>query len=275
MEYLQESCNVIPLKDISRHLEENEPFPDRAVAVTFDCGYSDILHVARHVLQRLKLRATVFVGTTNMIRHANFWWDELEDLIIPERTRRELELEIDGELCSWVLETQRDRFAAFEDLHAILADKSSWQQCRLIELIRRGSGRLVGECDCHCTLKVQDLHVLEDGGLIDIGGHVHNSVDLHLSPNWRQDSEISRNKRALEEILNHPVTCVSHTLDAGNIGQNVRLDIIRELGYQLGFGNSYGTVSQAHAMDCCDLPRVKVGNWQPFVFHQFLDRLFK
>ncbi len=275
MEYLQDSCNVISLEDIGRHLEQRKPFPPRTVAVTFDCGYQDTLHVAKKVLQRLRLRATVFAATTNMVLRGKFWWDELEDLIIPERTRSELEIEIDGGPYFWPLDTARNRFAAFEEIYSLLAGRSSREQQQLLQIIRQGAGRVIGEYDCHSTLTAQDLHLLEHGGTMDVGGHSFNSLDACLSAPWELDDGISRNKLTLEEILGHAVTYISHTFGGNDTHHAVGFDIIRGLGYNLGFGDSYGGINPKHTTDFYDLPRVKVRNWQPFAFHQFLNRFFK
>jgi hypothetical protein len=42
----------------------------------------------------------------------------------------------------------------------------------------------------------------------------------------------------------------------------------------LAFGSSHGTVIGAKAANRYELPRVKVGNWNPFTFYRFLEGFF-
>jgi len=41
--------------------------------------------------------------------------------------------------------------------------------------------------------------------------------------------------------------------------------------FSLVCGNTYGTVNLIRKMNLYDLPRVRVGNWNQIIFHNFLE----
>lgn len=62
MEHLSESgFRVISLKEITKHICENWPFPSRSVAITFDDGFKNVYDVAYPVLKEFGFQATVFL----------------------------------------------------------------------------------------------------------------------------------------------------------------------------------------------------------------------
>ncbi len=273
MEYLAQSCNVISLSDVDKHLNTRDPFKHNTVAVTFDCGYADILHVAKPVLERFSIPATAFVPTANIIERRPLWWDELEDLVIVERTRCELEIEIDDDECYyWPLQRQCDRYFAYESLYSILKDTSPLIQRRILGDIMSRLGSVTGEFDYHTPLDFQQLKEFEQGGLMAVGGSTHNCVRLGSLSESDQAYKIAMNKQALEEMLGH---CVLHFgypfVDDDDRSQSTR-EVVKDAGYSLAFGNSYGALNATEAVECYDLPRIKVGNWGAFAFHEFLTR---
>lgn len=93
MEWLAKHRTVLPLTEFARCHREGS-LPASAAAITFDDGYACNTHEAAPVLHRLGLPATIFLPAAIIEARREFWWDELQDIVIdhPDST-----LSLDGE----------------------------------------------------------------------------------------------------------------------------------------------------------------------------------
>ena len=76
---LRQYANPISLTKLVQCLRHGV-LPPKSVAVTFDDGYTDNLYVAKPILEKYAIPATVFICTGYMGKE--FWWDELEHLVL-------------------------------------------------------------------------------------------------------------------------------------------------------------------------------------------------
>ncbi|MDX1578555.1 MAG: polysaccharide deacetylase family protein, partial [Gemmatimonadota bacterium] len=96
LELLRRNYRPLPLRTLIRDLAENR-LPERAVVITFDDGYEDNLTQARPLLARHDVPATVFVVSGQVGAGREFWWDELEQIVLRAgELPRDLGLELDG-----------------------------------------------------------------------------------------------------------------------------------------------------------------------------------
>ena len=84
LEVIRQSCRPLRLHDLG------EALPDRSVVVTFDDGYADNLHHAKPLLAAHDVPATVFVTSGYVGSDREFWWDDLERILLetPSLPRR-------------------------------------------------------------------------------------------------------------------------------------------------------------------------------------------
>ncbi len=73
LEALRRFAHTVSLQELVLGLQ-NGALPRRAVALTFDDGYADVLYHAWPLLERYEIPATVFVVSGCLGRE--FWWDE-------------------------------------------------------------------------------------------------------------------------------------------------------------------------------------------------------
>jgi len=62
MEYLNAHHTVVPLQDVVSAIQNNTALPEKAVAITFDDGYANILENAHPILSDLGFSYTVFIN---------------------------------------------------------------------------------------------------------------------------------------------------------------------------------------------------------------------
>src|SRR5262249_22556126 len=63
IEFLAREYRILPVREVVRRLAYGQPLPDRAVALTFDDGFRNVLTTAFPVLERYQAPATVFLVT--------------------------------------------------------------------------------------------------------------------------------------------------------------------------------------------------------------------
>jgi peptidoglycan/xylan/chitin deacetylase (PgdA/CDA1 family) len=83
-EWLARNREVFPLREFAAAHRAGK-LPADAVAITFDDGYACTFTTAAPVLDRLGLPAAVFLPAAPLERGGEFWWDELENLVLEFR----------------------------------------------------------------------------------------------------------------------------------------------------------------------------------------------
>jgi peptidoglycan/xylan/chitin deacetylase (PgdA/CDA1 family) len=80
-DWLARNRKVLPLTEFAAVQREGK-LQDDAVAITFDDGYACTFNTAEPILGRFGLAATVFLPAASIQRGGEFWWDELERLVL-------------------------------------------------------------------------------------------------------------------------------------------------------------------------------------------------
>ena len=79
------------------------------MAITFDDGYADNLYFAKPILERHSMPATVFITGLNIGSSSEFWWDELERILLqPGKLPGKIQLTVSGKLHTWDLDEASD-----------------------------------------------------------------------------------------------------------------------------------------------------------------------
>lgn len=101
LKYLSEHYPILTLKQLAKALKERH-LPKRVVVLTFDDGYADNLWNAKPLLQRYGVPATVFVVTGYIGQTQEFWWNELERLLLSSSMLPEcLSVTVNGKPYEW------------------------------------------------------------------------------------------------------------------------------------------------------------------------------
>ena len=290
LEVLTKYAQPISLKQfVQAHQDGN--IPERAVVVTFDDGYADNLYHAKPILERYDIPATIFVTTGYIGGEREFWWDELERLLLqPTNLPEKLSLSINGQIHQWDVGqaanySQKDylRDSKFDPWKAkpnsrlfffyCVWDKmrslSETEQFRILKDIQSWSNSQQNLSQSYRPLSPEELIALGADNLIEIGAHTVTHPCLSEHSETVQKNEIQESKIFLENLLNYPITSFSYPF--GN-----RSDQTVELARTLGFDCACSTVEDSawQKSDPFQLPRFAVKNWNGEKFAKQLSRWF-
>jgi peptidoglycan/xylan/chitin deacetylase (PgdA/CDA1 family) len=96
--------NVISIPELVQQLK-NKKIEANSVCITFDDAYGDNYIYAKPLLEKYNLPATFFIASNYIGKNQQFWWDELENIILhstylPEK----LSINIGGDCLEFTLE---------------------------------------------------------------------------------------------------------------------------------------------------------------------------
>jgi peptidoglycan/xylan/chitin deacetylase (PgdA/CDA1 family) len=274
LEVLRDGYLPIALRRLAGAVEARQPLPGSAV-ITFDDGYADNFHQAKPLLERFDMPATVFVISGSVGSQREFWWDELERIIlVPQALPGSLSLSIGGVRFDWRsprspwvntehcgnCANHERRDSAAESLYRALWTRLSClgaeERSEVLDQLLVWSGAESVSRPSHRPVSVEELLALGEGKLIEIGSHtVKHPFLSKLSPASQKD-EIRQSRSALEELIGRPVT--SFAYPHGNYAAETQA-LIAQAGYERACTTTARTVRDNSSR--FQLPRIMVEDW--------------
>ncbi len=207
--------------------------PRQTVVITFDDGYADNLHNAKPLLERQGVPATFFLSSGYLGQDQEFWWDELERLILhPDVLPETLRVTVQGTTHEWPLgpaaqysaealgrdrrwnamipQERTPRQKAYLALCKLLRTLLPEQREKVLEELRAVLGADATGRPSHRALTLEETVALADSAVAEIGAHTVTHPVLAALPVDRQHDELRRSKNRLEEILGRPVRSFSY-----------------------------------------------------------------
>ncbi len=281
MMVLKAHCRVMRLADLDQALSAGE-IPPRAVVVTFDDGYVDNLLHAKPAMQRCGVPGTVFVSSGYMDQRDEYWWDEIDRLILqPGTLPREIEIAVAGRTLSWKLGDAADYgpIRAWRDRHwfawqeprnprqrmflefweALRSAPSVAQREDAIEQLRRLAGASRDGRSTHRCCSGAQARELAAGGLIEIGAHTVHHPSLGHLPVTEQRREVFDSKAALEATLQVQVQSFSYPFGARIDYTPDTIALLKEAGYRQACSNFPAPLTAS--VDRFQYPRRVVMDW--------------
>ena len=198
LEVLRKHGEPMRLQQLAEALTKGH-FPRHGIVITFDDGYADNLHNAKPLLERHDVPATVFVttGAVEMIRE--FWWDELERLLLePGKLPEVLEWRVNGTV---------DKFELTEAVEYTLAEQRAHHDWKLT---RKDNPTVRHEV---FRLLYQQLHPLpvkeKQRILSELAIHAKSKMSVRLTHRGLSQDEVVR--LAEGELVEIGAHTVSHT----------------------------------------------------------------
>lgn len=228
---------VVPLAELAagiRTARRGSP----AIAITFDDGYADNLDAALPRMEARDIPATFFIATGYVGAGREFWWDELERLLLePAVGRPAVEVTLDGTPRTWAVTSERERLAALMELQYLLR-----------RMPAPGIDAALGELRDGPALPARRTHAVLDGTglarlaaspLVEVGGHTRRHGNLARAGLELQREEIAGCAQDLREWLGAPPRGFSYPF--GRRGRDftaTAVRVVREAGYSWGVARS-------------------------------------
>lgn len=263
MQHLKTNFPVLRFEESWSEVEEP------AVAVTFDDGYADNAIEALPILEEVGIPATFFVSTGNLGTTREFWWDELDRLLLGDYTLVEnLELNTGNGKQSWQAATPADRLKLYQELHPLLQQLDGAGRENCIMQLRKWAGTDETGRTEYRALSLDELKRLAASAWTTIGAHTVTHTPLSNLSLEQQRDEISASKNELEKVTGQEIKTFSYPFGRKSDYTKDSVRICQEAGFIKAAANFPGQVHRW--TDPFQLPRQLVRNWELEIFTEKL-----
>ncbi|HEY3276456.1 MAG TPA: polysaccharide deacetylase family protein [Syntrophorhabdaceae bacterium] len=271
VDHLKKTCTLMPLQDLGKALLRGN-LPPRAVAVTFDDGYLDVLERAHPILRAARTPATVFVPSGLVGEQREFWYDELDRLLLcAERLPKKLNLSIGGQSCAWDTVSPGQIKSVFWDVWNRLKSLRHDERTEVLDELQRWTGQERKCREGYRPMNAGELYRLSQEGW-EIGGHTITHAVLSQMKNEDQYSEIARGREMLSDILGRPISAFAYPHGSNEDFTAETVAIVKKAGFSLGCTMLPGSVKSGD--DLFRLNRYAVLDWPLDIFVMQLDSFF-
>lgn len=220
--FLSRVANVIPFSEAGRRIAAGEPLPPRAVALTFDDGYTDTLLAAAPILNRHGVPGTFFLVPGFLDGRLGAWWEDLAHAI---DTAGPEVLEYGGE--RWDLRREEERARAKAEVPPRLKELDA--RTRVDEVVRIAE-RISPTPIAPLFLDWEGARGLLAAGH-EVGSHSMTHVILSNETEAVQSEELHRSRKELEEGLGVTVDTLAYPNGRWIDFDQRSTAIAREVGY--------------------------------------------
>jgi peptidoglycan/xylan/chitin deacetylase (PgdA/CDA1 family) len=249
-------------------LHRSGKLPRNAVAVTFDDGYACNSTRAAPCLGEYGIPATMFVTTNPVTAIREFWWDELERLLLGiEASELVIELPagpLDIHLGSkqeddrdWApfADARTPRQVAYHRVWQSLRQRDPDQQQSILEDLRTRAGFSAQPRETHRPMTRSEVNGLKDHGIV-VGAHSLTHTSLPERTKLEKKREIEGSRDECAALVGAPPRTFAYPY--GDFDEESA-----SLVKAAGFDCACTTVETAvgRSADAFKLPRLQVRNW--------------
>ena len=288
-EQLQEVCARVRPQSLE-HVLRDGPLSNPAIVVTFDDGYADTLSTALPLLKQHGVPATVFLPTGCIATDREFWWDELERLLLtPGTLPSRLRMSIDGLVHDWEFErhvysdgdaaSHREwrawesaptaRHAAYREMWAVLSRTPPETRTVILDELFAATGLDRRARDTHRLLTKAETVELARDEQIQFGSHTVSHTAMSALDPDEQRAEVIASRRWLEDVRHGPVVTFAYPYGQKEHYTPQSMSIVKESGFVCACANFPGVVTGS--TNAYELPRLQVHHWGRAEFARVLD----
>lgn len=271
--HLKKTYNLVSVESLVTDLDQKR-LKNRSVAITFDDGYFDNYDNALPILEELQIPATMFVSDCNIDTGFEFFWDELERILLREHKQS---FNIDLAACGIDYKADLKDKENIRDVYfkvcSIVKPLNADARKSVISYLQEKAGITSEGRNTHRSLSSDELRKLSDSRFIEIGGHTRNHVRLSQLSKEEQYSEIKSNIEFLEKQTGGRIRTFSYPFGTKSDFNSTSIKIVRSLGLESAFVNTSMNVTP-HSKPF-NISRRLVRNWTLEIFKKNLEKYFK
>ena len=294
IKYLKTFYDIVSLKHLCEFVANGKNM-ERTVAITFDDGYADNFLMGKEIIETYGLPVTIFISSANINSDREFWWDELENIVLrtpalPKKIHLQIEADRNftwdlGSASAWSMDEVNSyerwdvctgtfptsRHHLYVELNRILRHLKPLEREEALLQLHEQTGITLKGRSTHRSLNHDEIRRLAASPQIEIGGHSLNHATLSQLSEIEQHHEIRENQSELERILGKPVDSFSYPF--GNRGDYNRATkkILKKAGFRLACANVPKRFDRSD--DVREIPRFIVRNWNADEFAEWLHNL--
>lgn len=265
MQYLKENHPILRFEDDWGKVKKP------SVVITFDDGYLDNYLNAKPILEKYQIPATIFVASGNIGSDKEFWWDDLERIILLNNHLPE-QYKVKTSQGSLFMDfrSSESTFESYMKLHPLLKSVQPEERDDVIQELENNLKPNLSYRSLYRTMNETELREMDQSPYITLGGHTVSHTALAIQSSEVQEEEIFSSKAQLESILGHEITTFSYPFGGKNDYTKETVRIVREAGYKKVASNFPG---QIHSSDknFYEYPRQLVRNWDIATFKSKFD----
>jgi peptidoglycan/xylan/chitin deacetylase (PgdA/CDA1 family) len=230
---LSRVADVVPLSTLHSRLRAGRGGRP-AVAVTFDDGYADNLHVALPLLERYEIPATVFLATGWMDQSVPFWWDRLSEVVRSMRQLpSEVKVPVGHDELVWRRKNGDDYRRERDRLHSevwsrLLVASDDAREIALSQL-QGYAGREAPIDPVARPMTADELRCLASSPLIEIGAHTMTHCSLPDLQPEEQFEEILGSRRQCCELTGEFPSSFAYPFGTPGAGTP---ELVRSAGFE-------------------------------------------
>lgn len=265
MRYLKKNYNILRFEDEWQDTDRD------SVVVTFDDGYLDNYENAIPILNELEIPATFFVSSSCLNGDKEFWWDELETILLLEKIPDVFCLEDKEYRCRWKTKSLGERINCYRSLRRMMMNLTNYEKrCAWMNQLWEWSGyprqirmhnQTITDAICKEISEMKNL---------SIGSHTVSHPALGSLAWEEQMWEIRESKKYLEELIGKKVETLSYPLGSYNEDSG---RICSEVGIKKA-ATTIRKLWNPHE-SLYEIPRFCIQNWNFWQFKAELEKTFQ
>lgn len=261
--------------------------PERAVAITFDDGYADNLHVALPLLEAAAMPATLFVTSAGIDASTEFWWDALAracysaDALPPtlelgggpgDPFRMTLDEATRAPYVDHAAPGADTRRELYTSLSTWMRTQTTAVQSTATAAVLAWAGQPTGARDSHRTLTADELRTLSRSPLIEIGSHSVTHPVLGRLDSTAQVEECQSSRSALQRVLGAAPGFFAYPFGDRAAVTRTAEAAVRAAGYESAFTTDPHAAWRFNRRS--SIPRIAMQPWDGAEFARRLERWF-